>query len=253
MNALKLISAVLDYPQPELLAAREELLAVVEQDTLLDGNHKEKLYAWVQQLCAEPIVDLQEQYIDLFDRGRAHSLLLFEHVHGESRDRGQAMVNLMALYQRNGFDIGVRELPDFLPLFLEYLSLRPRDEVQDALDNVAHILAVLAERLTQRQRRYGVLFELLLSLTSEAVDREAIKQQVSSEQPDDTPEALDKVWEEEAVTFGGNAVSGGCPSGLKTSGVKPAGRTVGNINVEAVYHQLNESTELPAAANDVRR
>ena len=232
-KVLKLFSALLDYPEQSLLDAREELLSVVEADPLLTPGSRERLYTWLQQFCAAPVESLQESYIDLFDRGRSHSLLLFEHVHGESRDRGQAMVDLMALYERHGYQLGKRELPDYIPLFLEYLSQRPLLEIQDALGNVAHILAVLAERMHRRDSRYALLFELLLEIAGEEVDRDSIRAQVVAEKPDHTPEALDKVWEEEAVTFGGNAISGGCPTPGTNAGV-PADRTVGNIDVRTV-------------------
>jgi nitrate reductase delta subunit len=143
------------------------------------------------------------------------------------------MVDLMALYERHGYQLAARELPDYLPLFLEYLSMRPLEEIRDALGNVAHILAVLTERLTRRETSYASLFETLLVIAAEEVDRNAIREQLRDEKPDDTPAALDKVWEEEAVTFGGNAISGGCPSN-QYNGAASAGRTLGNINVRAV-------------------
>lgn len=65
-------------------------------------------------------LDARAQYSELFDRGRATSLLLFEHVHGESRDRGRAMVDLLAQYEQHGLQLNSRELPDHLPLYLEY-------------------------------------------------------------------------------------------------------------------------------------
>lgn len=234
MKVLKLISVLLDYPQAELIAAQQDMLTVIAQDDLLDTKQKHQLVTFVEQFCATPIMASQERYIELFDRGRAHSLLLFEHVHGESRDRGQAMVDLMALYERHGFELAARELPDYLPLFLEYLSTRPLDEVQDALGNVAHILAVIAERLVRRETSYASLFEALLFIAGQEVDRQAIREQIKDEKPDDTPAALDKVWEEEAVTFGGNAVSGGCPSTSHSGTPRDPSRTAGNINVRAL-------------------
>ena len=99
--------------------------------------------------------DAQERYVLLFDRTRSLSLHLFEHVHGESRDRGQAMVDLMAMYEEDGFEIDTKELPDYLPMFLEYLSMKPRAEAVQLLDETAHILAALRERLKKRQSVYA--------------------------------------------------------------------------------------------------
>lgn len=212
MNALKVIARLLDYPSAELLAHGTEIITVLRADPLLPEPRKQDLIALVEQLQERDLFEAQEDYISTFDRGRALSLLLFEHVHGESRDRGQAMVDLMNVYRQNGFELDARELPDYLPLFLEYLSERPLAEINDWLDNVAHILARIAERLNQRGNNYAVLFEALLSFTDSELDRDGIRRDIQGEKRDDTPDAMDKVWEEEAVRFGGDgAVSGGCP------------------------------------------
>jgi hypothetical protein len=79
-------------------------------------------------------------YVRLFDRGRALSLHLFEHIHGESRDRGQAMVNLLEVYRQHGFELSARELPDYMPLFLEYLAQRPQEEALDMLADTLHVM-----------------------------------------------------------------------------------------------------------------
>jgi nitrate reductase delta subunit len=201
MRNLKIISALLDYPDAELLEGRRELINELRSDPFLDGSQKEALIEFTDQLYTSDLLDLQEEYVGLFDRGRSISLLLFEHVHGESRDRGQAMVDLMAVYEKQGFMIGQRELPDYIPLFLEFLSVRPEQEVRQWLTEVSHILALLEARLHKRNSNYAVLFETLLSLTGTVVERKELQEKVASEARDDTPDALDKVWEEEMVRF----------------------------------------------------
>ena len=155
-------------------------------------------------------MDWQSEYDALFERGRSLSLLLFEHVHGESRDRGQAMVDLMNQYQQAGLAIGANELPDYLPLYLEFLSTQGSDNARAGLQEVEHILGLLAARLKERESNYSALFEALLHWCGDRVDIEQIREQVAGEARDDTPEALDKVWEEEAVTFGPDAQVEGC-------------------------------------------
>ena len=119
------------------------------------------------------------------------------------------MVNLMSVYEDKGFAIGVRELPDYIPLFLEYLSMRPEEEVTQWLTEVSEILALLVTRLEERESPYAVLFDAVLHVAGLEVDRTQLKEKVKSEARDDTPEALDKVWEEEMVSFTeGSAVSG---------------------------------------------
>lgn len=205
MKSLKVISALLSYPETELFEARQALIDEVRSDTCLPGAQRDLLIEFIEKLCSEDLMDAQENYVSLFDRGRSLSLLLFEHVHGESRDRGQAMVDLMAIYEEQGFAIGVRELPDYIPLYLEYLSLRPNSEAQQWLVDVSHILVLLETRLHQRECNYAVLFEALLSLTGLPVEREELQKKVASEVRDDTPEAMDEVWEEEMVRFTENS------------------------------------------------
>ncbi|MDI3326420.1 nitrate reductase molybdenum cofactor assembly chaperone [Pontibacterium granulatum] len=217
MRNLKILSALMDYPEAELLEGRQELIAELRNDAFLAAEQKEALIEFVDQLCTSDLLDAQEEYVALFDRGRSNSLLLFEHVHGESRDRGQAMVDLMSVYEKQGFVIDQRELPDYIPLFLEFLSLRPEQEVRQWLMDVSHILALLEARLQQRESHYAVLFEVLLSLIGVEVERAELKEKVATEERDDTPEALDKVWEEEMVRFTeGSAQDGaaGCGDSL---------------------------------------
>ena len=147
------------------------------------------------------MLDAQSRYSELFDRGRATSLLLFEHVHGESRDRGQAMVDLMAQYERHGLQLDSRELPDHLPLYLEYLAQLPEAEARGGLQDIAPILGLLSARLQQRESGYAALFELLLKLANAQVDSRKVAEKIADEARDDTPQALDAVWEEEQVKF----------------------------------------------------
>lgn len=194
---LHLISILLDYPQDELFAAADEVRAACASYP--------PLQKFVDDLLALDALDAQEHYLSLFDRGRACSLLLFEHVHGQSRDRGQAMVDLMAVYERNGFHIAVRELPDYMPLFLEYLSMRPEAEVREWLGDVSAILQLLHQRLQQRESHYAGLFQALLLMAGVDAAGPELAERVRSEARDDTPESLDAVWEEEMVRFTANA------------------------------------------------
>ena len=137
---------------------------------------------FLRDLTAMDPLDAQAQYSELFDRGRATSLLLFEHVHGESRDRGQAMVDLLAQYEQHGLQLNSRELPDHLPLYLEYLSQLPQSEAVEGLKDI-------------------VMFDLLLKLANTAIDSDKVAEKIADEARDDTPQALDAVWEEEQVKF----------------------------------------------------
>lgn len=209
MKALKLISVLLDYPRDELWQHRGELLEAAGRAELTP-QRRQQLGEFVAELLALDPMSAQERWLGLFDRGRATSLLLFEHIHGESRDRGQAMVNLIETYRQGGMELSSRELPDYLPLMLEYLALRPDEEGADWLSHTRHILELLAVRAEERGGQYALLFELLIEVGRAEVDLDAVRRRIAEEARDDTPEAMDRVWEEEAVRFGAEAPPADC-------------------------------------------
>lgn len=211
MQVLQVISLLLDYPKPELVEARAELEQMIQQSPL-SADDKAALESFIEHRASMSLMDWQSEYDGLFERGRALSLLLFEHVHGESRDRGQAMVDLMNQYKTAGLDLGVKELPDYIPLYLEFLSTQGDENARLGLEEVAHILALLTARLEQRGSNYSLLFQTLLSISGVQIDLDDVRQQIANEKRDDTSKELDKVWEEEAVTFAGNDQMQGCPT-----------------------------------------
>ncbi len=208
MIELLVISRLLEYPDAALWQHQQELREALAEGGTLNLQQAAQLNNFISTLCGGDLLDAQASYSELFDRGRATSMLLFEHVHGESRDRGQAMVNLMNQYQQAGMEIDSRELPDHLPLYLEYLSQREESEARGGLQDVAPILALLAARLKQRESDYAVLFDVLLGLSQSDVAVESVSLQIADEARDDTPQALDAVWEEEQVKFVADAGCG---------------------------------------------
>ena len=211
MYILKVISRLLDYPSQLLNEHSDELVTVVN-DSNLSADNKQQLVAFINTLAATDLYDSQERYDLLFERGRSLSLLLFEHVHGESRDRGQAMVDLMAEYAEHGFDVHSEQMPDYIPLYLEFLSEQDESYVHEWLGDVSHILTVLSERLLDRECDYRILFESLIELSGATVEREKIAEAVKKEQPDDTMEAIDKAWEDKEIRFDDPIESGCEPS-----------------------------------------
>ncbi len=209
MNVLKLLSVLMDYPEDELWAHRAELLAAAD-DPGLSTAHRARLVAFARELLDSDSLAAQEAWLALFDRGRSMSLLLFEHIHGESRDRGQAMVDLIEAYRKNGFALAAKELPDYLPLLLEYLGQRPPAESADWLKHVSHIVALLGARAAERQAPYAVLFDILVEMGAGGPDLRALRDRAREEPRDDTPETMDRLWEEEAVRFGAEAPGRDC-------------------------------------------
>jgi len=210
-RTLKALSLILSYPSRELQHAMPEIGGVLSSDTRLTAAARRALRPLVEDLGGRDIYDLEEQYVMLFDRSRTLSLNLFEHVHGESRDRGGAMVSLLETYREGGFEPVTSELPDHLPVLLEFLSSLPFSEAQETLADAAHILEALSERLGRRESPYGAVFAALLQLSGAKVDESALADLL--EQPEDDPndlEALDAVWEESEVRFGPDP-NAGCP------------------------------------------
>lgn len=210
-RTLKALSLILSYPTRELQQAMPEVGGVLASETRLTAAARRDLRPLVDALAKGDIYDLEEQYVMLFDRSRTLSLNLFEHVHGESRDRGGAMVSLVETYRDGGYEPATSELPDHLPVLLEFLATRPAAEARDILADAAHIFEVLRERLVRRDSAYAGIFAALSQLAGGAADAETVAELLG--QPDVDPgdlAALDAVWEESEVRFGPDP-NAGCP------------------------------------------
>jgi nitrate reductase delta subunit len=224
-HTLKALSALLTYPTAELQQAASEIGAALDCDSHLPARIRADLQKLTGELAAGDLYDMQERYVLLFDRTRSLSLHLFEHVHGESRDRGQAMIDLKSQYEAVGLMMSAAELPDFLPLFLEYLATRPLKEACETLGQPAHIFAALAERLRKRQSSYEAVFRALVALSAAKPKDDEVSALLSLPDPDAGDlAALDAAWEDEPVNFGPGS-SDGCKDGLIArvrGGMRPA-------------------------------
>jgi nitrate reductase delta subunit len=210
-RTLKALSLTLSYPSVDLQDAMLEIGAVLGADPRIAPDTRKALQKLAGDVGQGDLFDVQESYVMLFDRSRTLSLNLFEHVHGESRDRGGAMVSLIETYREGGFEPATTELPDHLPVLLEFLSTRPFAEAQETLADAAHILDALAARLVRRESGYAAAFAALSQLAGAQADTDAVAEMLA--QPDDDPTdltALDAVWEETEVTFGPDP-NAGCP------------------------------------------
>jgi nitrate reductase molybdenum cofactor assembly chaperone NarJ/NarW len=185
---------------------------VLDAEKLVPSSGRGAVDALIKEIAVGDLYDLQERYGLLFDRSKTLALHLFEHVHGESRDRGQAMVDLKAMYENSGLVVAANELPDYVPLFLEFLSTQPVAQARELLGQTAHILAALAERLGRRQSSYKAIFDALVAIAAESPRRDIVDELLKS--PDTDPmdlAALDAAWEEEEVRFGpGSQGQGAC-------------------------------------------
>lgn len=212
MNAtLKIASVLLSYPTAALQAEAPALKAALEADASSKPKATKLIADLIDDIAATDLYEAQERFVFLFDRTRSLSLHLFEHIHGESRDRGQAMVDLMAMYEEHGLVVAEKELPDYLPLFLEFLSTRPAEDVHEMLGQTMHIVTAIKERLVKRKSIYANAFIALEMLAAQKPDAKLVQEILA--EPEDDPNdlaALDKIWDEEVVSFGGGSGEGDC-------------------------------------------
>lgn len=242
----KALSVLLTYPTAELQEAADDIRAVLHDEALIGSGLLRPLDRLVDELAERDLYELQERYTLLFDRSRACSLHLFEHVHGESRDRGQAMVDLLQVYEEAGFTIAANELPDFVPLFLEYCATRPSAEACALLSQPAHIFISLGERLGKRGSDYAPVFSILAALASEKPQPEAFEAIVpdGEEDPQDL-EALDAIWEEEEVLFGPGAANEECGVDSLAAKLRQARRPAPGLETPAMLGPRTEIVHRP--------
>ncbi len=225
MKTLKVLSVLLTYPTAELQTARDELVTVIENEAVLPKGDRQAVIRLIDDLADGDLMDCQERFILLFDRTRALSLHLFEHVHGESRDRGQAMVDLIKVYEDGGYTPTISELPDFLPLFLEFASTLQPAEALELIGQPAHVFAALRERLRKRNSPYESVFAALTTLGKAKPDARMIARLLAEPDPEpDDLEALDAAWTEEEVLFGPGAAADDCGKDVLSAKLRQARR-----------------------------
>jgi nitrate reductase molybdenum cofactor assembly chaperone NarJ/NarW len=200
-------SALLSYPSEEMRRALPEITDVILAAQIVAPRERQDLLDLIDELRRDELLAAEERYVDLFDRGRALSLHLFEHLHGESRDRGEAMVELKQIYELAGFELSTRELPDYLPVVLEYLSCRDLAEARAMLADCAHILTTIGRSLVARRSHYAAVLQALIVIAGES------RIDVAKVPPvKERLETLDRDWIEEPA-FAGTPGSANPPTG----------------------------------------
>ncbi len=205
------LSRLLSYPDQQLKREAQRCVDVVDREGLVSSDIADGLQALAARISTRDVYDLQSGYVDLFDRTRSVSLHLYEHVHGESRERGPAMVGLVELYRAHGLEIEANDLPDYLPIFLEFLSVVPDSEAASLIGEAAHVLEAIAARLAKRGDPYESIFRALLAISDKPADSAAVRSllAIKDDDPNDL-EALDKAWAEAPVNFGAGDARDGC-------------------------------------------
>jgi nitrate reductase delta subunit len=196
-QTLRVLAHLLRYPDAELRAHLSELRDALRDERALVTSRLVEIEALIDRLASLSPMAVEAEYVDLFDRSRRTALHLFEHVHGDSRDRGPAMVDLAQTYERAGLFLGAGELPDYLPVVLQFASTQPPPQARDFLREIAHIVRAIFSALLERGSPYAAPLAALLDLAGERAERVPLP-----EEP-----ALDEAWAEPEA-FGGCSTAG---------------------------------------------
>jgi nitrate reductase molybdenum cofactor assembly chaperone NarJ/NarW len=214
-HSLRALAWLLRYPDAELRAALPALIDALRTEDVLPASRLDELDEFATRLAMQPPLRVESDYVDLFDRSRQTALHLFEHVHGDSRDRGQAMIDLGQTYERAGLLMAPGELPDYLPVVLEYASTQPPAAARAFLAETAHIVRAIFSALIKRNSGYASVLAAVLDLAGERAEPVQL-----IEEP-----ALDESWAEPEA-FGGCSSAGqskpGQPQPIHV--VRPAAR-----------------------------
>jgi len=190
--SLRVLARLLSYPDAELQRDLPDMKAALHTERCLTPERQAELVALIRHLQNGAQLDNEAHYVEVFDRGRATSLHLFEHVHGDSRERGPALIDLTQTYEKAGLFLTAGEMPDYLPVLLEFASTQPPPEARALLGEMAHIFNAIFQALQQRQSAYASVLGALLELSGEKAHAVTLAPE----------EALDAAWEEPEV-FGG--------------------------------------------------
>ena len=200
MQTFRVLAALLAYPEPDLIEALDEAVEIIVGEGLIPSPEMTGLIGLIEHLRDDDLLNAQERHVALFERRRSVSLHLYEHVHGESRDRGQAMVRLVQLYRIHGLEIAAHELPDYLPLYLEFLSVLPPAAARRFLGEALPIVAAIGSRLCEWASPYAAVFDALVAIAGPPP-----QDTVALPIDENDPAALDRAWEEQEVSFIGAA------------------------------------------------
>lgn len=196
-RSLRVLARLLSYPNATLRADLADMRAAIQSEQAVTRSRQAELFTLMDNIAQGDTLQIEADYVELFDRGHATSLHLFEHVHGDSRDRGPAMIDLTQTYEKAGLFLAEGELPDYLPVVLEYASTQPPQEARAFLGEMTHILNAIFSALQQRNTPYASVLGTLIELSGEKA--QAVK--VAAD------ESLDAAWEE-PVVFDGCSVKG---------------------------------------------
>ena len=215
MRTLKILGFLLTYPEQDHVLAAAECADILASEKWLSDARLKKLLPALEMFQQKNLLDLQEDYVALFDRTPSLSLHLFEHIHGDSRDRGQALVDLLKVYEDAGLYIGTEEMPDYLPLFTEYAATLPPAEASETMGSLVNILSSLAERLRNRESFYADIIDAVIETANRSPDPKAVEEYLKKSSGKALGlDEMDKEWAEQFAfdnTAQTTGIDSGCP------------------------------------------
>jgi nitrate reductase delta subunit len=228
--SLRALALLLGYPDAELRSHLPELLEAIDMEAVIPAARRLELHALAAELTRLDPMEVEARYVETFDRGRATSLHMFEHIHGDSRERGPAMVDLVQTYEKAGMLMAPEELPDHLCVVLEFASTQPPKLAMEFMGEMAHILTAVFSALLQRGSPYAAPVAAVLELCGQRVQAVPIV----------ADEAMDDVWQEPEAF-----------DGCSTKGQSKPGEAQPIHFVRKTAAPLNPASTAPATAASV--
>ncbi len=231
MQTIKALGVLLLYPEDAIIEALYELRQVIEKEPLLSPEQTAAVVHCIEAMRSQGLLDLQEQYVQLFDNSPKHALYLFQHLYGDSPDRGPAMADLIEMYRDHGYQPMANDLPDYLPLYCEFAAQFEEQEARALLGRALPVLELIALRLEQQGSAYSGVFSALGSLAIADEETEAVAQLLKVQARNSkTEQTLDEAWQERPVSFTAAGEQLKHPTGTVNAVVNP----LDNIRVETV-------------------
>lgn len=208
LKTYRILSLLLTYPNEEIYHFLPKVNKTLSEENIVNAETLIGINSFVDFFTQQQLTNWQEHYVQLFDYSKSASLYLFEHVHGDSKDRGQAMVDLIELYKENGLEINRAELPDYLPMFLEFLALQTHKKAEELLAEIIDIVGFIHRKLEEKDNPYQYLLAAIIQISKRKPAKTRVEKMIS-----EMPEiSIDEAYEEEPVTFGGENPCTNCKS-----------------------------------------
>ncbi len=157
----RMLSKLLDYPDEGLAGVLWELRLRARQGTEFETHERPAVETFVDYLESLPLTELQAAYVATFDMVPEHSLHLTHHLFGDDKNRGPALIDLTEFYKEYGLELAANELPDFLPLVLEFADQLDADEAHMFLSQWTKVLKQLAANQEEARSPYAPLVRLV--------------------------------------------------------------------------------------------